>query len=95
MKPPAPEDLAALYMEVVPQAMREFRKDMRRSRSSCLSVPQFRILAHLRRESANNRALAEIQGVSVAARSRMVYWLCKHNLVERQKYARDRRQVQV
>lgn len=95
MKPPEPQDLAALYMEVVPQAMREFRKDMRRSRSSCLSVPQFRILAHLRREPANNRDLAEIQGVSVAAMSRMVDWLSKHNLVERLQDAEDRRQVHV
>ena len=88
-------DLAALYMDVVPKAMREFRKDMRQSRSSQLSIPQFRILAQLRFEPANNRSLAEVQGVSVAAMSRMVDWLCRNGYVERLESERDRRHVQV
>ena len=86
-------DLAALYMEVVPRAMREYRKEMRKSRSTNLTVPQFRILAQLRLDSANNRTLAEVQGVSVAAMSRMVDGLCKQGLIERFEDPRDRRQV--
>jgi DNA-binding MarR family transcriptional regulator len=87
-------DLAALYMDVVPKAMREFRKEMRGSRAPCLSVPQFRILAFLNAFStANNRTLAEHQGVSVAAMSRMIDWLCRKGLVERFADRNDRRQV--
>jgi DNA-binding MarR family transcriptional regulator len=90
-----PQGLATLYMEVIPKAMREYRKEMRQSRTHRLTVPQFRILAHLRREHANIRSLAEFQGVSVAAMSRMVDWLCKHGFVERFEEASDRRQVHV
>ena len=88
-------DLATLFMEVVPKAMREFRKEMRKSRAASLTVPQFRILAQLAYEPANNRTLADLQGVSVGAMSRMVDWLCKHELVERFEDQRDRRQVHV
>ena len=87
--------LAALYMDVVPKAMREFRKEMRSSRSVGLTVPQFRILALLAEGHGGNRELAENVGVSVAAMSRMVDWLSKHHLVERLKDKTDRRKVQV
>jgi DNA-binding MarR family transcriptional regulator len=86
-------DLATLYMEVVPKAMREYRNEMRKSRCSSLTVPQFRILAFLRLESVNNRTLAEHQGVSVAAMSRMVDGLCRQGLIERLEDSRDRRHV--
>jgi DNA-binding MarR family transcriptional regulator len=88
-------NLAALFMEVVPRAMREFRKDMRSSRSATLTVPQFRIMAQLRYGPANNRSLAEFQGVSVAAMSRMIDWLSKNGLVERLEDKNDRRNVSV
>lgn len=87
--------LAALYMDVVPKAMREFRKEMRSSRSVCLTVPQFRILALLAEGPGGNRELAENVGVSVAAMSRMVDWLSRHGLVERLENKSDRRKVQV
>ena len=88
--------LAALYMDVVPKAMREFRKEMRGSRSDGLTIPQYRILARLDFEDSNNRALAEQLGVSVAAMSRMIDWLSDRELVERTKqdYG-DRRMVKV
>ncbi len=95
MKHAPPTELAALYMEVVPKAMREYRREMRQARGTCLSVPQFRILAQLHTDPANIRTLAEFQGVSVAAMSRMVDWLCKHGLVERFTDARDLRHVHV
>jgi DNA-binding MarR family transcriptional regulator len=88
-------DLTALFMEVVPHGMREFRKEMRNSRSASLTVPQFRILAHIWRQPRNNKELAEEQGVSVAAMSRMIDWLCKHGLVERKKCLGDRREILV
>jgi DNA-binding MarR family transcriptional regulator len=87
--------LASLYMDVVPKAMREFRKEMRSSRCAALTVPQYRILAQLYYENANNRELAEQLGVSVAAMSRMIDWLSKHGLVERKVNPGDRRMVKV
>jgi DNA-binding MarR family transcriptional regulator len=89
------KSLASLYMEVVPKAMREFRKEMRNSRCASLTVPQYRILAQLDYEKANNRELAEQLGVSVAAMSRMVDWLSNHGLVERKENPGDRRMVKV
>ena len=87
--------IAALFLEVVPKAMREVRSEMRKSRDSELSVPQFRILAHLWREPANLGTIAEAQGVSLAAMSRMVDWLCKHRLVKKTQDQADRRQLVV
>lgn len=91
----SPEDLAGLYFEVVPKAMREFRREMRAGRGPKLTVPQFRVLAQLSVEAANNRTLAETQGLSLAAVSRMVDWLVRHHWVERVRDERDRRQVLV
>src|ERR1035437_2882643 len=88
-------NLAALYKEVVPKAMREFRKEMRGSRSAALTVPQYRILALLYYENANNRELSEQLGVSVAAMPRMVDGLSERDLVERKQNRGDRRMVQV
>jgi DNA-binding MarR family transcriptional regulator len=88
--------LAALYMDVVPKAMREFRKEMRNSRSlTTMTVPQFRILAALSEDPAYHRELAESLGVSVAAMSRMVDWLSERGLVERLQDQGDRRKVKV
>lgn len=87
-------DLATLYMDIVPKAMREYRREMQKSGSGCLTVPQFRVLAYLNNyEPANNRTLAEHQGVSVAAMSRMIDSLVRQSLVERFADKRDRRQV--
>jgi DNA-binding MarR family transcriptional regulator len=88
-------EIAALFLEIVPKAMREIRIEMRKSRDNELTVPQFRILAHLWREPANLGMLAESQGVSGAAMSRMVDWLAKHNLVEKVPDQIDRRQILV
>jgi DNA-binding MarR family transcriptional regulator len=88
-------DLAALYMDVVPKAMREFRKDVRGGGADALTVPQYRILAFLDYDEANNSELAEQHGVSVAAMSRMVDGLCDRGLVERKQNPGDRRMVKV
>jgi DNA-binding MarR family transcriptional regulator len=88
-------DIASLFLEIVPKAMREIRIEMRRSRDTELTVPQFRILAHLWREPTNLCALAESQGVSGAAMSRMVDWLAKHLFVEKVQDQIDRRLISV
>jgi len=87
-------DLGQLFMEIVPEAMREFREHVRRARGSNLSLPQFRILAILWRSGeTNNKSLAEHYGISVASTSRMVDALVQMGFVARQVASSDRRQV--
>ena len=88
-------DLAVLYMDVVPKAIREFRREMRGARSLTMTVPQFRILALLDDACATTTELAEQLGLSVPAMSRMVDWLSERELVERRQDNGDRRKVRV
>ena len=73
--------------------MQSIRNEMRKARTNELTIPQFRVLANLWCEPANNRMLAETLGLSVAATSRMVDWLIKRGLVEKTQDTTDRRQV--
>ena len=86
--------VAHKFIEVIPLAMKAYREEMRSGRSGSLSVPQFRILAHLWRGLAtSNKELAEHQGVTVAAMSRMVDQLVSKGYVRRAAHSSDRRQV--
>jgi DNA-binding MarR family transcriptional regulator len=98
-KNPSPEILdaaasAAQVLRVIPRTMRHIRNELRTFAKSELTVPQFRILIHLsEHETLNNRQLAEIHGVSVAAMSRMADGLVRRGLVERSTSPTDRRQI--
>ncbi|MBI3555654.1 MAG: MarR family transcriptional regulator [Deltaproteobacteria bacterium] len=84
---------AKQILDVIPRTMRIIRTELRALAKSELTVPQFRILAHLTEGSLNNGQLADIQGVSVAAMSRMVDGLVRRNLLTRTVSASDRRQI--
>jgi DNA-binding MarR family transcriptional regulator len=86
-------EVAAALLEVVPLAMRQLRKELRIG--SDLSIAQFRILAHLGCEPANNKTLAEALGVSVPATSRMVKLLVQRKYVESTQGVADKREVLV
>ncbi|MBI3541960.1 MAG: MarR family transcriptional regulator [Deltaproteobacteria bacterium] len=86
---------ARQILEVIPRTMRIIRSELRLAAKSELSVPQFRILVHLGESALNNGQLADIQGVSVAAMSRMVDGLVRRGLIERTHDATDRRQVRL
>ncbi len=88
-------ELASRFLDVIPLAMQALRTEMRQTRGTDLTVPQFRMLAHLWCEPASNRKLADNLGISVAASSRMVDWLIKHELAEKAQDETDRRQVVV
>jgi DNA-binding MarR family transcriptional regulator len=78
------EDCAAEILEAVPAVMRFIRVQMRRHRSSALSVPQFRALLFLSRSpDASLSALAEFLGLSLPAASRLVEGLVRKNFVVR------------
>lgn len=75
-------------------AMKAYREEMRACGSENLSIPQFRILAHLWRGLAqNNKELSEHQGVTVAAMSRMVDQLVDSGMIQRIPHKSDRRQI--
>lgn len=87
--------VAKELLEVIPRTMSIIRAELRSVAKLELTIPQFRILAHLSRGPLNNGQLAEIQGVSVAAMSRMVDSLVRRNLIKRASSKSDRRQIQL
>ena len=83
---------ASALLDAMPKAMGWIRTTMRAAMRDELTVPQFRILVHLsKRGPLTNGALAERQGVSIAAMSRMVETLVKKGLVDRESSVVDRR----
>lgn len=94
----APTDVATLLIDVLSLTVREIRNDLRTSKCHAdagVTIPQFRILANLWIEPANNKTLAEAAGLSVPATSRMVKLLEKKGLVDRSQGVKDRREVRV
>jgi DNA-binding MarR family transcriptional regulator len=91
---PESKTVAQLFIDTVPMAMVLYRDAMRNCKSENLSVPQFRILAHLTRQgNSTNRELSDLQGVTVAAMSRMIENLVERGFVSRSPHQSDRRQV--
>lgn len=88
-------ELAALYLDVVPRAMREIRTELRSNRGDTLTIPQFRVLAFLRLETKTNKELAEHIGLSVAAMSRLVQALVDDGWVEKSTGKSDRRELRI
>jgi DNA-binding MarR family transcriptional regulator len=81
-------------LETVPLVMRFIRDQVRRRRTTGLSLPQFRTLAFLgRMNNASLSAAAEHLGLSLPAMSRLINGLVGHRLVERQTVLTNRRQI--
>src|SRR4051812_38360955 len=91
--PQADQDRARKVLETVPRCMRVIRTEMRSAARSELTVPQFRILAHISIGCGKATQMAENLGVSLVAMSRMVDGLVKRGLVGRAPLEGDRRQV--
>jgi len=88
-------ELSKLLIEVIPQIMRSVRSLVRQIEGSTLTVPQFRVLAYVALQPCTNKQLAEWQGVSLPAMSRMVDSLVRRKLLIRTQDRIDRRQVQL
>lgn len=70
------------------------RRQMRSRRAKGMSVPQFRVLVHLRRQPAVSlSAVAEFLGASLPTASRIVSGLVSKGYVIRKSCEEDRRQV--
>jgi DNA-binding MarR family transcriptional regulator len=90
----ASEQCAAKVMETVPLVMRFLRADMRARKSTELSVPQFRTLAFLDRNSgASLSQLAEHLGVTRATASANTERLVQREYVDRCDDPEERRKV--
>jgi DNA-binding MarR family transcriptional regulator len=87
-------ELASTLVEVIPLVMRAIRSHMRANRAQDLSVPQYRALGFVvRHPGASLSQVAEHQGLTLGAASRLVDGLVTRGLVERRASTRDRRFV--
>ncbi len=90
----SPKASAGEVLDTVPLVMQFIRTEMRRSRGSGISVPQFRVLTFLNRaEAASLSAVADRVGLSLPAMSRLVEGLVQRRLVHREESPADRRRV--
>ena len=90
------EACARQILEVVPRAMRLLRAEMREEAGASLSVPQFRVLAFLRRNPGSRlSAVAGFVGVADATASVMVDRLVRRRLVTRAGDPSERRCVRL
>ena len=87
--------LAERFVHVIPRSMGAIRFEMRKHIPKDLSLTQFRVLAQLGRGPQTVSELAESIGISLPAISRMLDYLEKRNLIERDQKKEDRRQVWV
>lgn len=90
----SPYECAREMVEVVPLIMRTLVGEMRRHRTTELSVPQFRTLAFLNRhEGACLSDVAEHIGLTLPSMSKMIDGLVARRLVLRHVHPTDRRRV--
>lgn len=90
------EAVAALLLNLLPSFMLDLRQEMRRNRVSSLTMPQFRVLAHIWWAGpANNKCIAESLGVTVANSSRMINLLVQKKFLVRERGLKDKREVLV
>lgn len=87
-------ELASALVEVVPLVMRAIRSHMRVNHALDLSVPQYRALGFVvRHPGASLSQVAEHQGLTLGAASRLVDGLVTRGLIERRSSTLDRRFV--
>src|SRR5258708_20267385 len=88
-------ELSRHLLAVIPLIMRSIRAMMRDFEGSNLTVPEFRGLGFVWLQPCNNKQLADWQGVSLPAMSRMVDYLVRRKLLLRTPGTSDRRQIQL
>src|SRR5947208_615247 len=88
-------DLSRHLWEVIPPIMHSIRASIRDFEGSRLTFPQFRVLGFVSLQPCTNKQVADWQGVSLPAMSRMVDSLVRRELLLRTPDKSDRRQVQL
>jgi DNA-binding MarR family transcriptional regulator len=90
----SPDVCAQEVLEVVPVVMRTIRAELRRHRAADLSIPQFRTLAFIDRQTdASLSDVAEHIGLTLPSMSKIVEGLVVRKFVTRQTHATDRRRM--
>jgi DNA-binding MarR family transcriptional regulator len=87
--------LSVLLLDVLPPLIRAIRAAMREYRGARFTVPQFRVLGFVSLQPCTSKQIAEWQGVSVAAMSRMVGTLVRRGMLRRTPDVADRRQIEL
>ena len=85
--------LAQRLLEVIPPLMHQIRTEVRVVAQDNLTVPQFRSLANIRRGVCTVGQIAEDQGISQPAASKIVEGLASRGILKRSPHPQDRRQV--
>lgn len=87
--------VAKEILDSIPRLMARIRAEMRAMAKPQLTIAQLRILAKLNQKSSSISEMAEWQGVSAPAMSKMVGILETRGLARRVTQSQDRRQVEV
>ena len=89
------KELSARLLEVIPKTMWSIRtlmrEVMRELSQNELTIPQFRILVYIARKPGLVSELAEFQGVSLPAMSKMIDMLVGRGLLEKSSQIHDKR----
>jgi DNA-binding MarR family transcriptional regulator len=81
-------------MDTTPQILQAIRVEMRRGRSSDISIPQFRTMRFIQRNPDSSLSdLAEHLGLTLPSVSKLVDGLVKQKLISRKESAEDRRKI--
>ena len=88
-------ELSALLLDAIPPLIRAIRAAMREYQGARFTVPQFRVLGFVSLQPCTSKQIAEWQGVSVPAMSRMVSALVRRGLLRRTRDSADRRQIEL
>lgn len=88
-------DIGSRLLDALPPIIRAIRSAMIRHKGSRYTVPQFRVLGFVSLQPCTSKQLAEWQGVSLPAMSRMVGCLVRRKLLLRKPDTQDRRCIQL
>ncbi len=87
------EDIGEAILETMPSIMRSVRADIAQRVGHVVTLPQLRVLSHLRQGDWCLSDLAAQQKVSLATMSKMVSGLVDRGYIDRSYESRDRRFV--
>lgn len=83
------------FFTTIPKAMWTIRRHIRKASASALTLPEFRVLAHLTGGFKTNNELAELQGIDITTMTRLLDPLERRGLITRVQSQEDRRRIQI
>lgn len=90
-------ELAERLLDTIPAVMKLLHREMRGSSGTesgpGFSLPQLRLMAHVKRGAATATELADLQGVSLAAISKLIETMVKKGLLRREYRDGNRKQI--